>query len=695
MEPSSALSSWSQAFEDHSVVQTRAIEKQLRADIAHNKQKLRNLVGGSYRDLLATAEQIVTLDAETTKVESQISELGRNCRPRQYISPQGRAADHSNLARISLLHRCSSCIVSCLKAGQVILAAKLLAISRLLHTSLSKQEHPPKILDTLWDQLSRSRRRLLRRIDRRLDDATIEQVELTAVISAFCLATSSSCNDAIHHFQHHRLGMIHRSAQGAHGDHQHTTKTFKYYIDSLRTTKLLLAHDVPQALRRLQQTAILQDPDVLKLEHLNLNSLRILMPNEIQTFTPYIKNSALSEHEAKTLLGRWSEGAFGIVRSQLISHLETLADTASAFRLRQDLLSAWLQYCFSTPAHSDIIDTLRSTLNECIESLVQAQISAIAAIATRIIQSSEDTHENPATKSSATNTTTPELWSPALVASPLTHGAHSFLAQLKCDHLGSTPSLQDVSASFSTWCSSIISLRTSIISLTKIRWQDCIEEPEDADEDTAKAIIRRLSVDDPNLYESNLNDSLEASIASFQDRLASAVKASKDMNETLFLLRAVRDVALQLSSAFPETSLSQLDSSMPHLHSVLAHEVVTRLSAVMEAPRGKQIDVALLPDNLPSPTAFKTLRTLCRIMLEVGGIDTWTSAATNTLKEAGRSHILREENKGHYLRNDFDEIYLRTALGAATEGIEAETDVKKAAIEYWGRTRLLFGVLDP
>ena len=78
MEPISNLSSWSQAFEEYPIVQTRAIEKQLRADIAHNKHKLRNLVGGSYRDLLSTAEQIVALDAKTAKVEAQISELGRN-----------------------------------------------------------------------------------------------------------------------------------------------------------------------------------------------------------------------------------------------------------------------------------------------------------------------------------------------------------------------------------------------------------------------------------------------------------------------------------------------------------------------------------------------------------------------------------------------------------------------------------------
>jgi hypothetical protein len=695
MEPISNLSSWSQAFEEFPIVQTRAIEKQLRADIAHNKQKLRNLVGGSYRDLLSTADQIVALDAKTAQVEAQISELGRNCRPKQYVPSNNNSLQQSNVAQLSLLHRCSSCIASCLKAGRVILAAKLLAISRLLHTSLSKQKQAPGILDILLDQLSRSRRRLLRRIDRRLDDASIEKAELIEAISAFCLATSSSFSDAIHHFQRRRLGQIHRSAQGAHRNHQHTTKTFKYYIDSLRTTKLLLGQEVPRALQKLQQAAILQDPDVLHLEHLNLNSLRILMPNEVQTFTPYIKKSALSEHEAKTLLETWSEEAFNIVRSQLVTHLETLADTSSAFRLRQDLLMVGLQSCFSTPAHVNIIDTLRATINEHILSLMQEQISGIAKIATCMVDSSHDIHETSHTKVSA-NTTTPTIWSATLVTTPMSKTANSFLTQLKAAHLGSTPSLHELSCSLTTWCASITNLRQQITSLKQIRWQDSLEESEDTDEETAKAILRTLSIDDPTSYSENLSSNLEGSITSFQDRIATAANASTSINDSLFLLRAIREATLHLSASFPELSLSHLHATIPHLHSVLAGETVSRLSATMETSHPvKQIASAHLPANLPSPAAFATLRTLCTIMLELGGIDIWTSAAVKVVKEVIMQRIFDEEHKKHYLRNEFDEVYLRTALGGSMDELQVESGVRKPAVEYWSRTRLLFGVLDP
>lgn len=693
MEISSDLSSWGQAFEDHPIAQMRVIEKQLRADIAHNKQKLRNLVGGSYRDLLATAEHIVTLDSKTNNVEGKLSELGRNCKPKPQILLPPRSTQHSIVAQLILLHRCSNCIATCLKAGHVILAAKLLAMSRLLHTSLSKQDHPPKILDTLLEQLSRSRRRLLRRVDRRLEDAGIEQAELTEVVSAFCLATSSSCSDAIHHYQRRRLGQIHRSAQGGHGDHQHTVRTFKYYINSLRTTQLLLGQDVPRALQKLQQVAILQDPEVLHLEHLDLDTLRMLMPNEIQTFTPYVRKSVLSEHDASSLLARWSEEAFTGVNEQLTTHLETLTDTSTVFQLRQELLSAWLESCFSTPAHVDIVDMLRSILNGHIESLIQAQISEISNIATHMIESSENGPE--IVKTSNTNATIPAIWGPSLVTSSLTTTASSFLDRLQSVHLGGSPSLLSIATSLTTWCHLITTLRTQINTLTEVRWQDALEESDHQDEDAAELILRTLGTDDPASYLETLTSSLDGALTSFQDRLAAAANSSNITAESLFLLRAIRETKLQLSAAFPEIPLEQLHSAIPHLHAVLAVDIVTKLAARMEKFR-KRIPVAVLPPNLPSPPTFSTLRSLCAIMLEIGEIDTWIPAAVKAVKEAVLLQVVNGETKAHYLRNAFDEVYLRTALGGSTtEMEEVDGEVRKAAVEYWSRTRLLFGVLDP
>lgn len=45
MEPGTVITTWQQAFEQYRIPTTRAIEKQLRANAARDKEKLRVLVG--------------------------------------------------------------------------------------------------------------------------------------------------------------------------------------------------------------------------------------------------------------------------------------------------------------------------------------------------------------------------------------------------------------------------------------------------------------------------------------------------------------------------------------------------------------------------------------------------------------------------------------------------------------------------
>ena len=142
-------------------------------------------------------------------------------------------------------------------------------------------------------------------------------------------------------------------------------------------------------------------------------------------------------------------------------------------------------------------------------------------------------------------------------------------------------------------------------------------------------------------------------------------------------------------------SLQSLREAVPRLHGVIGAEVVGRLSGVMETRKGKPSAVL---EDLPSPVAFRTLRTLCGVMLEVGGVDVWTGLAVEVVKGMVRERVFEEEGrKEYYVRNEFDDVYLRVALGVAVADLPlgVEEGTKKAAVEYWGRTRLLFGVLDP
>ncbi|KAG9715396.1 hypothetical protein KCU59_g19852, partial [Aureobasidium melanogenum] len=133
--------SWEDAFQ-FPVPVVRRLEQQLRSNINENKDKLRSLVGNSYRDLLSTAERIVDMDQQIHSVDIRLGEIGQKCNARaieRIAANQRRTANaqkHRNYARnalasnIALLQRCMTQALQLIRRGDLGLrAAKLLVVA--------------------------------------------------------------------------------------------------------------------------------------------------------------------------------------------------------------------------------------------------------------------------------------------------------------------------------------------------------------------------------------------------------------------------------------------------------------------------------------------------------------------------------------------------------------------------------------
>jgi conserved oligomeric Golgi complex subunit 1 len=70
--------SWTDAFQ-HPIPNTRKFEQILRNRAEQNRQKLRTIVGASYRDLLGTADRIVAMDEQIHVVEDDLGFAGQKC----------------------------------------------------------------------------------------------------------------------------------------------------------------------------------------------------------------------------------------------------------------------------------------------------------------------------------------------------------------------------------------------------------------------------------------------------------------------------------------------------------------------------------------------------------------------------------------------------------------------------------------
>ena len=368
MDAALDLHSWQQAFEQHPVSKTRTIEKQLRASVANNRERLRVLVGGNYRELLSTAEQIVALDGKVRSAESHISEIGQQCKPpshtRRIASDEPR---RKNIAQLRLLQRCIAASKSSLSAGNLLQAARLLVIARLLVKSLNDEETPVKSLPSFREKAASLRRQLLRRIDATLIKPRSTAASTANASCAYCLITSASFQDVFKHVSRLRLERMRKWLEPAVLQDVHVIDALRYQIATLRMLASLTGRTMTDALGSLQKRAILQEASIMELDLLDLRGIGALIPEEIQTFIPYFKRTPFSADEVRETLLTWSSDASPVIARGLEQLLLDQTEVGRVLELRKALFVTLLPVYFTLPGSSSMHHALRRVLSDRIE----------------------------------------------------------------------------------------------------------------------------------------------------------------------------------------------------------------------------------------------------------------------------------------------------------------------------------------
>ncbi|KAJ5600400.1 hypothetical protein N7450_001467 [Penicillium hetheringtonii] len=272
-----SLKSWQDAFQ-YPIPTVRRVEQELRRDIASNKEKLRALVGTRYRELVGTAETIVEMNKDIQEVDTILVDIGRRCNPRlvekkhQHARQMKRDATekdadkHSFGAQLALLHRSTTSIARLLRRrASLLLVAKILVVSRLLHKTLSQHDSTPPFLDDLRKQLASLRNTLLNRIDKRLASPNATEDVIIESLAAFCLVSTPSSDDAIHKFHQVRLGVITAQLEAS---RENIPKTLRLLINTLQMSKVLRSRQFTDVLSKLKSRPVLSDPDIRSLDEL-------------------------------------------------------------------------------------------------------------------------------------------------------------------------------------------------------------------------------------------------------------------------------------------------------------------------------------------------------------------------------------------------------------------------------------------
>ncbi|KAH0562995.1 hypothetical protein GP486_002443 [Trichoglossum hirsutum] len=650
---SEILKTWDDAFQ-YPIPTVRQFEKQLRSGLINNQEKLRTLVGASYRDLLGTAERIIEMDGTMQQVEAHIGAISRKCNPRtldriaqNYVAFDGtfkaqNSERYTFASQLSVLQACPVVISRLLhKGGSSLLAAKILVVSRLLHKALSQTSNAPPLVEKLRNQLASLRRHLLRHVDRQFSALNASGSALIEAMCAFSLATSSSPTDVLRHFTHVRLQAITAQLDLNEAREPNILKALKLYIQTLLDTRAVLPERLAESLARLKMCPLLEDPEVRAAAELNLDVHEKWISDDIRIFTPWVGHNDLQKSQAATLLKEWSKRSFSALIEGIRGCLSSMSDFRTLVKLRSEILGAWLdsrnRVAGFIPVES--LERLRSAVNARLLELVRGRAYRLETVGAQVAATLQ------AWKAGITDARE-DLWSPSTISMDIGNGATEFKNTVLDRSHGRNEAVLEVLRRYEAWLGTIVEITTVIKELRAQKWDDSgVDDVED--EIDLESRVAQLSGDDPKLLEDELDRSLTTAFQELNSVIMEAAAKSEDGSKAIFLLRVLREIRQQSPSLGNTDSFGL--SIIPILHTRVVETTSSTALKLFERLISRTRWDCNVPARAlwegnpplpvqPSPGVFRLLYGLTTSMAEQGS-DIWSPTAARALKSHVSWHI--------------------------------------------------------
>lgn len=539
-----------------------------------------------------------------------------------------------------MLHRCASSISKLLRRrGSVLLVAKLMVISRLLHKTLSQQTTVPPFVEDLRNQLASLRRSLLRRLEKRLASAKYAADEIIEALAAYCLTTSSSSDDAIRYFHQVRLDGIGGQLELVDPSGENVLNSLRLYVRTLQTSKILLSRRLSDVLSKLKARPLLTDPEIRSLDDLDLGVLGRWVAADVNNFTPWIKLSELSKSDAEKTIKQWSKPAFDRFLDGCRGTLTNWLDFSKLLSLRKQTLELWLSSRSSTPTHSSlqVLEGIRSVFNDRLRGILSEQAKTLDVFGQGVASGVSHWGDRAHTASQS-------LWAEDLISLDYSNGSAAFKQAVTDRLLGRDDDVSAVLEKYHGWLSVIEESRESIDGLRQIRWADVLDEGEDEDLDID--VPAMLNDDDPRLLREALQAAIEQAFETLQNSLSTTfdtLEKPGQSGEAAFMLKTIRLARRDLPVQFISSDYALSQSIVPELQKILATDIVARTGpwkspATSKSKSGKVPGRTLWEGDpeipvQPTPSTFKYLRRLVRSMDQYGA-GLWDASTTQTLKSA-------------------------------------------------------------
>ncbi|RFU32234.1 hypothetical protein B7463_g4110, partial [Scytalidium lignicola] len=681
----STITKASEAFV-HPLPQIRQFHRALTTELDEKNARLRILVGGSYRDLLGTAEMIMHMRNDVAVVEDKLGKVGRGC-GRGVLGGmvgglgklEGRRREEGSAgvlgwaAKMKVLGMCGVVLGRLLRkvgdgfgaAGakngrghNLILAAKVWVLSRLLLKSLSDsaaasgQVEDKELVEESRKRIDGLKRRLLRAINRTLEkvgekDENQENGNRDSLAQALCaysLATSSGAKDVLKHFLQRRIEAMAMTFEDQEDLPHNVTpgvlKALKLYTQTILDVQALVPRQLSEVLASLKAKPLLKDESIGELEGLRLDVGERWFGDEILFFTPYIRNDDLEGAEAVEILKSWVKKASEVIITGFNDVLEQMTEFKAVVELRTKVLEVWI-LDGGKPRGFDpsvMLNSLRDAINARLIQLLQAKTNMLHLIGTEI-ESTLDTWQPGETDKHQS------LWDDDILEMDIGGGATLFKKSVIARTYGRNDSVLRVFTAYQTWYHLVDELTNSIDQLRRQRWNDNLEDIED--DDSIESRQQLLSSEDPQMLQNELDAGLEIAFTELHKKVTgfwTRFKESENIGQiSMYILRILRDIRSELpkNNALQTFGLSIVPSLHQELASTVAADSIKQFAKSFN--RKKVVGRSLwegtpeLPVQ-PSPATFKFFYNLSKAMADAGA-DLWSPSAIDFFKKHLRLEI--------------------------------------------------------
>lgn len=651
----------------YTLPQIRALHKQIHVAIDDKKARLRTQVGGSYRELLGTADAIVRMRTDMEDVQGILGTMGARCGRGVVGGKVGGLAKFSrdrespleDVGRAKLLAACSLVLEKLFKkripgsvsetekGDQLVLAAKVLVLARLLLKGFEKKKpviEARAAIEASAQSIEKLRRRLRKSIDLVLEtvsETTNRDLTLKA-LCAYSLVTSSGARDVIRHFLSVRGTAM---ALVFDVEEQRSTmdvvKGLELYTKTILDVQYLVPNRLTETLAYLKKETLLSDPSLRDLESLRLDIYERWCDASIQGFKPIVRHDDLDGKQAVEMLNSWSSKGSEVLLQGLEKTLERTTEFKAIMDLRTEVLQLWIRDGGKARGFdpSIMLDNLRQTINKHVMGVLDAKVNKLRLVGSEVAATLGVWQAGVTDKQQS-------LWDNESLDMDLYHGAGPFTLDVIGRLFGRNDAVARAVTGYKSWASVIDEVEGAVEQLKKQRWDTDVDEIED--EETIDQRQQALSRDDPAKLQERLAVALEQAFKELGAKLAELWEKNKDSEQSgkiaMYLLRTLRDIRAKLPKleAVQGFGLEIVASLQEKAASTVVISPIDdfaskALTRNMVVGRSLWKGNPELPTS-PSPAVFRLLRSLTMAMSDAG-TDLWSPAAVLAAKRLIRKEL--------------------------------------------------------